>query len=136
MELDKYIALIYEQINGILSISLADSSGKELLRKLDPRATDSHSLPPPKSSLAEVFLKQCQQTKLLTGENRVSSLDTLVTYFKQLQLLQFSFSLDKGEFLIFTVVAKNTAKTGILIALFRDEFIPGIQKLVKGGETV
>ena len=130
MDIHRYIGSIYEQIDGIQSISLKNSAGEEILSKSDPEGSEGQSLPPPKSSLTDVFIKQCQHTQLLTcNEKEPSKLETLVTYSKTLQLIQFNFKLDEN-ILYFTVVAMQNAKTGVIIDLFKNEFIPSIQTLL------
>ena len=127
MDIGEYIDSLFEQIDGIQYISLRDSEGKEVLSKSDPKGTQMQYLPFSKSSLTDLFIKQCKDSRLLTrNEKECSRLETLVTYTKTLQFIQFSFNTDE-YILYFTVVAMQNVKTGVLMELFRNTIIPIIK---------
>ena len=130
MDFQAYLDSLFDQIDGILSISLTDATGKELLYKPSPKESQEQSVALSKTYLNELFVKQCKDIRVLTHSSEASSkLEAIVTYSKTLQILQFSFSLEEHT-LYFTVVAKQSTKTGILMELFRNTFIPNIQTLL------
>ncbi|KAI6661212.1 hypothetical protein LOD99_10140 [Oopsacas minuta] len=131
MDLETCLANIFNLIEGLESITIYDTQSYELLTQKSP-TSKNQSLPPPKTSLAEVFIRQCQHAQLLMSNEQQAApprLETLVTYFKTRQVLQLSFQFD-NEYLVFNVVAKITAKTAIIIDLFRKDIIPKIQNAI------
>ena len=113
------IANIEEEIAGLISITLTTEDAKELFSK-----NINNNQSPAKSSLSELFIKHCDHTKLLQDSERKSSrLETLVSFFKNIQLIQISFPFAQ-ENLYFTIVADVTAKTGVIIDYFRNDIIP------------
>eukprot|EP00800_Vazella_pourtalesii_P022600 TRINITY_DN8912_c0_g1_i2.p1 TRINITY_DN8912_c0_g1~~TRINITY_DN8912_c0_g1_i2.p1 ORF type:complete len:126 (-),score=24.42 TRINITY_DN8912_c0_g1_i2:54-431(-) len=115
---------IEEELDGLISIRLTTEETKELFSK-NINNTQTLALPA-KSSLSELFIKHCHHTQLLQNrEKQTSRLETLVSFFKTIQLIQISFPFREDN-LYFTIVADVTAKTGVIIDYFRNDIIPCI----------
>ena len=116
---------IEDEIDGLISIRLTTEDAKDLFSK-----NINTQSPPAKSSLSELFIKHCQHTKLLqNSDKQTSRLETLVSFFKNIQLIQMSFPFAQ-ENLYFTIVADVSAKTAVIIDHFRNDIIPCISASV------